>query len=128
MTRPRTRVFRRAVGHVLLGLGAFGLITTVCFQVGFNSSPTAFLYLIVIVLLSLVSDFIPLALLSILAVASLNYFFVPPAFGFRLENPLDAVELAAFLITALVTTRLVSRSTRAARLLEGRARLLELSH
>jgi PAS domain S-box-containing protein len=126
MSRPRTRVFRRAVGNVLLGLGAFGLITTVCFQVGFKSTPTAFLYLILIVLLSRVGGFIPAAVVSGIAVACLNYVFIPPEK--RYGTPVHAVELAAFLITALVTTRLVSRATRGARLLEERARLLDLAH
>ena len=122
---PRTRVFRRAVGHVLLGLGAFGLITTVRFQVGFKSTPTAFLYLILIVLLSRVGGFIPAGVVSAIAVACLNYVFIPPE---KRYAPVPAVELAAFLITALVTTRLVSRATRGARLLEERARLLDLAH
>ena len=100
------------------------MVTVVSFQIGLNSTPTAFLYLIVIVLLSLVSSFIPLAALSVLAVASLNYFFVTPRFSFRIENPVDTVELAAFLVTALVTTRLVSRSTNAARLSEAREQAL----
>jgi len=95
---------------------------------GFDVTPTAFLYLVVILVLSLVSSFIPLTALSVLAVASLNYFFVPPRFSFTVENPQDAVVLGTFLITALVTTRLVSRSTNAARLLEERARLLDLTH
>jgi len=127
-SKRRTRVFSRAVAHVSLGLTALALVTLVCLQAGLNSAPTAFLYLIVIVLLSLVSEFISIALLSVMAVASLNYFFVPSASSFRIENPLDVVELGTFLITALVTTRLVSRSTKAARLLGQRARLLNLAH
>ncbi|HUK33447.1 MAG TPA: PAS domain S-box protein [Vicinamibacterales bacterium] len=121
------RVSPQAVAHLSLGLSALALVTVVCFQVGLNSTPTALLYLIVIVLLSPGSGFILLAALSILAVASLNYFFVPPRFTFTV-NPVDAVELAAFLVTAFVTTRLVTRSTRAARLLEERARVLDLTH
>ena len=118
MNHNQTSRFWRAVAQCLAGSIALALVTLVCLQVGLNSTPTAFLYLIVIVLLSLVSEFIPLALLSVLAVASLNYFFVPPRFTFTVDNPLDAVELGAFLITALVTTRLVSQSTKAVRLRE----------
>ena len=118
MNHNQTSRFWRTVAQCLAGSIALALVTLVCLQVGLNSTPTAFLYLIVIVLLSLVSEFIPLALLSVLAVASLNYFFVPPRFTFTVDNPLDAVELGAFLITALVTTRLVSRSTKAVRLRE----------
>ena len=79
-------------------------------------------------LLSLVSGFIRLATLSVFAVASLNYLFAPPAFAFRLENRLDAPVWLSFLVTGLLTTQLLSRSTGAARLLHGRARLLDLTH
>ena len=126
-SKRRTRTFRRTVGPFFLGVSALALVTLVSFQVGLNSTPTAFFYLIIIVLLSLVSGFVPLAALSVLAVAALNYFFVSP-FTFTVESPLDAVELAAFLITAFVTTRLVSRSTRAQEILRERASLLDLTH
>ena len=127
-TTRRTRALPRAVAHVGLGLSALTLVTLVCFRVGCGVTPTAFLYLVVILALSLVSSLIPLAALSVLAVVSLNYFFVPPIFTFTVENPQDAVVLGTFLITALVTTRLVSRSTNTARRLGERTRLLDMTH
>jgi PAS domain S-box-containing protein len=128
MSRTRTGPFPRAAAQLLVGLGALALVTAVCFQLGLDTAPTAFLYLIVIVLLSLEGSFIPLVALSIVAVACLNYFFGATVFSFRIENPLDAVELSAFLITALVTSRLVNRSRQAEQLLAERARLLDLTH
>jgi PAS domain S-box-containing protein len=123
MSWPRT-----GAGSFSLGLGALALVTLPCLALGLSATPTAFLYLIVIVALALVSRFPPLAALSVLAVTSLNYFFVPPRFTFTVPSLLDAIGLGAFLVAALVTTRLVSRSTRAARLSEERARLLDLTH
>ena len=77
MSWPRT-----GAGSFLLGLGALALLTLACLALGLSATPTAFLYLIVIVALALVSRFPPLAALSVLAVTSLNYFFVPQRFAF----------------------------------------------
>jgi len=126
MASARPRSFVRAGAHVLLGLSAFAAVTVVCFRLGLKSTPTAFLYLIIIVLLSRTAGFIAAAVVSGLAIVSLNYVFIPP--GGRYGTMVKAFELGAFLITALIMTRLVSRSTRAARLLEERARLLDLAH
>jgi PAS domain S-box-containing protein len=120
------RSLARMVAHLVLGLLVLALVTVVCFEVGFRSTPTAFLYLIIIVLLSRTAGFIPAAVVSGLAIACLNYVFISPSS--RYGTTVNVLELGAFLITALVTTRLVSRSTRAARLLEERARLLDLAH
>jgi hypothetical protein len=40
----------RAVGHVLQGLTALALVMLVRFEVGLRSTPTAFLYMIILVL------------------------------------------------------------------------------
>ncbi|HVN37970.1 MAG TPA: PAS domain S-box protein [Myxococcota bacterium] len=128
MSVLQARALPRAIGSFWLGLCALALVTLLCFQLGFDATATAFVYLVVIVALSLVGSFIPLAALSVLGVASLSYFFAPPRFSFMVGNRQDVVVLGAFLIAALVTTRLVNRSTRAARLSEERARLLDLTH
>src|SRR5262245_42142170 len=125
-SRTRLRSFERAGAYALLGLGAFAVVTLACFGLGFKSTPTAFLYLIIVVLLSRTAGFIPAAVVSGLAIVSLNYVFISS--GGRYGTSVKVLELGAFLVTALVTTRLVSRSTRAARLLEERARLLDLAH
>jgi signal transduction histidine kinase len=65
--------------------------------------------LIILVLLSLVSSFLSLAALSLVAVAALNYFFAPPIFSFRVDYPEDISAVAAFLITSLIVTGLVRR-------------------
>jgi PAS domain S-box-containing protein len=103
-------------------------VTLVGLWFGFDSGPTAFLYLIVITLLSLVSGFLPAFCLSIFAVTALNFFFVPPTFSLSVPSVLDVLELAGLLTVATVTTHLVSRATLAAREAEARARLLDLTH
>ena len=74
------------------------------------------------------SGFLPAFCLSIIAVAALNFVFVPPTFSFSVPSVLDVLELAGLLTVATVTTHLVSRATRAAREAEARARLLDLTH
>jgi PAS domain S-box-containing protein len=125
---PIRAVIPRAAGPIALGVSALAAVTAVSLWLGFDSGPTAFLYLIVITLLSLVSGFLPAFLLSILAVTALNFFFVPPTFSLSVPSVLDNLELAGFLTVATVTTHLVSRATRVGREADSRARLLDLTH
>jgi PAS domain S-box-containing protein len=87
---------------------ALALLTVVCFQLRFDLATTAFLYLIVIVLLSLNGSFILSAVLSLMACGCLAYYFAPPIFSFEIADPLETVAIPAFLITSAVITRLVA--------------------
>jgi hypothetical protein len=51
------------------------------------------LYFLVIVLLSLLGSFISSAVLSVIAVDCLAYYFAPPLFDFRVGNTFDAIGL-----------------------------------
>ena len=93
----------------LLGIAGVAAITYVCFWVGFGMGRTAFVYLILIALVSLLGSFSVSVVLSIIAVACLNYFFVPPLFEFRVDDPDDIVRLAAFFTTALIVTALIGK-------------------
>jgi PAS domain S-box-containing protein len=64
------------------------------------------------VLLSLTSSFFVSALLSIVAVGGLNYFYALPIFNRRVGYPLDVILVAAFLLTSLIVTGLVGRVRR----------------
>ncbi len=119
---------RRSTGTFALGLAALAAVTLVSVWIGFDSATAGLLYLIVLTLLSPVSGFLPAFLLSVLAVAALQFFFASPIGSFERLRVLDVAELTAFLVVAGVTTRLVSRATRAARDAEARARLLDLTH
>src|SRR6185436_7059277 len=75
------------------------------------------------------------AVLSIIAVGVLNYFFASPIFSFQVEEPQDAVLVIAFLLTSLIVTGLVrkARSQTEAALdaeaaLREQASLLNLTH
>jgi len=95
--------------QLLLGTAGLALITFVCFWVGFHITRTALVYLIVIALVSLLGSFTVSVILSILAVTCLNYFFAPPLFELRVDDPDDIVRIVAFLFTSLVVTALTAK-------------------
>jgi signal transduction histidine kinase len=98
----------RVVAQCLSGSMAIALLTFVCFRLRLNLATTAFLYLIIIVLVSLQGSFLLSGVFSLIAVGCLSYYFTPPIFSFRIGDPLDAVAIAAFLATSAVITHLVS--------------------
>ena len=102
---PRLPAF---VTQLLLGIPGLVLITFVCFWIGFGLGRTAFAYVILIALISLLGSFSASFIVSILAAACLNYFFSQPLFAFGVDNPDDLVRIAAFLTTSLVVTALTS--------------------
>ena len=65
--------------------------------------------MILVALVSLLGSFSASVVLSIVAVACLNYFFVPPLFDFRVDDPDDIVRLAVFFTTSLVVTALTTK-------------------
>jgi two-component system, LuxR family, sensor kinase FixL len=118
----------RSVAQGFFGGIALAFVTMACFSLGLDLATTAFAYLIVLVLLSLMGSFYVSAVLSIIAVAALNYFFAPPIFNFRVDDAQDSVLVIAFLLTSLIVTGLVRKArsqTEAA--LEAEAALREQS-
>jgi two-component system sensor histidine kinase KdpD len=100
--------------RTVLGCLLIGMITFVCYRLQLNLSITGFIYLIVVVLQSLVSNFASSAVVSVVAVLCLDFFFVPPLFSFEVTNSLDILALTSFLTTGPVITRLTTRVREAA--------------
>ena len=98
----------RAIPGTLL----VGLVTAICYALRLDLTVTGFLYLIVVVLQSLIGDFVSSAVVSIIADLCLNFFFAPPLFSFRVSDSSDFWALIAFLITGLVITRLTTKVRR----------------
>ncbi|WP_079604874.1 PAS domain S-box protein [Bradyrhizobium erythrophlei] len=107
--RPRLHA---VAAQFLLGIAGVALITFVCFKIGFGVGRTSLAYLIWIALVSLLGSFVVSVVLSIVAVACLNYFFVPPLFEFRVDDPDDILRIAMFLTTSLVVTALTTKLRR----------------
>jgi PAS domain S-box-containing protein len=110
------------------GIIALLAVTWACFELGLDSATTAFVYLTVIVLLSLMDSFISSAIFSLVAVACLNFFFVEPLFSFNVAYAHDVVMLIAFIATSLAITGLVRRARRIGDIEHRQAQLLDLTH
>ena len=95
--------------QLLLGAAGLAVITLVCFRLGVGLATTAFAYMTLVTVLSLIGSFIGAVILSIAAVACLNYFFVPPLFAFRVDYPMDVLAIVAFLTVSLLVTALMAR-------------------
>ena len=89
------------------------MLTFVCFRLDARAGIAALLYLAVVVLLSSADAFVPSAIVSILAVFCLDYFFIPPIFSLELSNPLDFAALVAFLGTSWLITHQMARRKQA---------------
>jgi PAS domain S-box-containing protein len=91
----------------LLGSIALTLVTLAFFKLGVDLAPTAFAYLVVILLCSLMGSFIASALLAIMSIAGLAYFFAPPILSLAIDDPQHLTVVAAFFLTSLIVTRLI---------------------
>jgi signal transduction histidine kinase len=83
-------------------------LTAVCYRLRFNLAAAALLFVIVVVLVSRTASFLS-AIVSAIAAALCLAHLAPPAFSFRVSDPLDLIAIAAFLITSLTVARLMFR-------------------
>jgi two-component system sensor histidine kinase KdpD len=109
MNRVEGRSWPQSAKYALVGGVVTGLCTLLCYKLGLGLTVAAPVYLLIVVLQSLTGDIRSSGLVSILAVACLDYFFVEPVFSFQIMQPTDVFALVSFLITALIITELVSR-------------------
>jgi PAS domain S-box-containing protein len=111
MMHKQTYRFWRAAAQCLLGGIAVALVTFVCFRLNVSITTAALLYLIVVVLASLMGSFVLSAVVSLIAILCLDYFFTEPRFSIdvTLREPLNLVALSTFLGTALVITSLMAK-------------------
>jgi two-component system sensor histidine kinase KdpD len=101
-------VARHTTQAVWPGSAGVAVVTLISYRLHFNYAMAGFLYLLVVVVLSIAGSFLYSAIISILAVGCLDYFFVPPIMSLRVVNSHDALALTAFLLTALVITQQAS--------------------
>jgi PAS domain S-box-containing protein len=108
MMRSQITKFWNSAAQFFLGAIALALLTLVFYRLHVDLASTAFAYLIVIVLASLMGSFAASALLAILSAAGLA--FAPPIFDLRIDDPEHLVVVVAFLLTSLIVTRLIRRA------------------
>jgi PAS domain S-box-containing protein len=105
----RPTALLREAGYLLLGLVSLATVTGLYFWLDMPLVATAFSYLVVLVLLSLVSNLSSLIVLSFIGVGCLSYFFAPPIYSFRIDYPEHIITISAFVITSFVVNFLVTR-------------------
>jgi two-component system, OmpR family, sensor histidine kinase KdpD len=108
-SRSNERRWGRSAQWCALGTLGVALITWAGFRLQFSFAAASLCYLLLIVLQSLTGDFIASGIVSLIALASLDYFFTSPILSFRVGHPVNILALACFLLTALVITHLVAK-------------------
>jgi PAS domain S-box-containing protein len=96
-------------GYLLLGLVSLATVTGLYFWLDVPLVATAFTYLVILVLLSLISNLSSIIVLSFIGVGCLSYFFAPPIYSFRVDYTQDLITISAFVITSFVVNFLIRR-------------------
>jgi two-component system sensor histidine kinase KdpD len=129
--QKRAANFRQVIWQTVPGMAGVALITAVCLPLHLDFAVVGCFYLLLVVLLSALVSFASSSVVSVTAIACLDYYFVPPVFKWNLNRPLDGLALGTFLVTALVVTRLASKAREEAQTASARradlARLYELA-
>jgi signal transduction histidine kinase/PAS domain-containing protein len=105
----RPTALLREAGYLLLGLVSLATVTGLYFWLDAPLVAAAFTYLVVLVLLSLVSNLSSMVVLSFIGVCCLSYYFAPPIYSFRVDYSQDLITISAFVITSFVVNFLVTR-------------------
>jgi two-component system sensor histidine kinase KdpD len=103
------------VGQCLSACAILGTITYLGFVLRVDLATIGFIYLLLVVSTALFCGFWYASLVSLLAVACLDYFFTQPLFRFAMSDPHDWVALTAFQTTSLVIGRLSGKELRSSR-------------
>ncbi len=94
-----------------MALGAITALTLIEFRLAHVNSLTAgFGYLVAILLTAAYAGATEAVVASFFSVACLNFYFLPPVFTFTIADPQNWVALLAFLVTALVASRLANQA------------------
>lgn len=92
-------------------LVAIAALTFIDFRIAHVNSLTAgFTYLVAVLLSAAYLGTVEAVVASFAAVGCLNFFFLPPVFTFTIADPQNWVALLAFLITAMVASRLATKA------------------
>jgi len=117
--------------QTLIAWTVIALLTYGGYDLQVNLATISSLYLLVVLAMASFCGFWQASLASLLAVACLDLFFLPPFFRFNVTDPQDWVALGTFETTALAIGRLSARELRSAREATlhriGMERLYELS-
>jgi len=116
----------RTLSQTLAAAASVGLLTYIGVTFGFNLATIGFLYLLVVVAVAWLCGFWQASVISILAVACLDFFFTQPLFHFYMNDPQEIVALGTFEVTSILISRLSARELRSSR--EAAAHRIGMEH
>jgi two-component system sensor histidine kinase KdpD len=105
----------RVIGEGLASCAAMALMTYIGFTLHSGSLTIGCIYLLFVVILASFKGFWHASLASLLAVALLDYYFVPPIFSFQIGDARSWVALGAFEFAAVIVSRLSAKELRSSR-------------
>lgn len=109
-TLGRTRIIQAQAAIILLLPLTTWLLTLT--RGNLNSFSDGLIFLLLNSLISLIGGFIPAILSTLISVALLNYYFIPPIHTFTISEHNNVIALVIFLLVALLVASLVERSGR----------------
>jgi K+-sensing histidine kinase KdpD len=126
-SQPSNGAFQTEVLPLLWAFLSVSLVTAVMVllerDVAANLVPIA--YLIPVIFAATRWGVWPATLASIASMVEADFFFFPPIYSFRVEDPQEAVDLLLFLIVALVSSNLASRLRRETETLRQREKEIQ---
>jgi len=90
-----------------------------------NETTVALIFLLAILAVSALWGLAVAVIMSVVAVLTFNYYFIPPVGSFTVADPKNWVALAAFLVTAILGSQLSSRARKEAEVADRRRREIE---
>src|SRR5712672_3136189 len=115
----------RAVG-LFVALAAVAAITFLYSKIAHvNQTTVALTFLLAILAVSAVWGMAVSVFMSVVAMLTFNYFFLPPVGTFTISDPQNWVALCAFLVTSIMGSQLSARIRKEADEAHGRRREME---
>ena len=109
------RSWMQLLWQCALGCVIIAATTFLAYGLHFPLVTAGFIYLLVVVVVSLVYGIWQATFVSLIAVSCLNYFFIPPILSFSVSDPRDWIALVSFQVCALLVSKLSSREQTLAR-------------
>ena len=104
---------------------AVAAVTAAAYRLHVNQTTVALMFLVMVLLTSAYWGLRYALLMSVIATAAFNFFFLPPMGTFTIADPQNWVALFAFLVTAVVASNLAERARREAEGAKQRRREVE---
>jgi two-component system sensor histidine kinase KdpD len=105
----RARALIASARRIGFGSVAVGLMALLGYRTHLELASAIPLYMLIVVVQSLTGDFAASAAICLLSALCLDFFFTQPYLSLYIRNFSDVLAVVAFLVTALVITRLMSR-------------------